>query len=111
MPPTFTIHDFGPDRKVQCWNFTIHDFGMDRRIQLVYIFNPFQPQPCNLILNPSIMRVTRAADAIAFCGNWARFLISEQEFQAALAVKRFVGGILFYGLFRCALGCSPIELQ
>ena len=55
MPPTFMIHDFGPDCKVQCWNFTIHDFGMDCRIQLVYIFNPFQPQPCNLILNPSIM--------------------------------------------------------
>ena len=42
------------------------------------------------------MHVTFAVDAIAFCGNWAQFLISEQEFQAVLAVKCFVGGILFY---------------
>ena len=42
------------------------------------------------------MHVTCVAGAIAFCGNWAWFLISEQEFQATLAVKHFVGGILFY---------------
>src|SRR6266852_3709682 len=52
---TFTIHDFGVDRKVQCPDFTIHKFGMDCKVELLYIFNPFQPQPRNLILNPPIM--------------------------------------------------------
>src|SRR6266852_3498510 len=42
---TFTIHDFGVDRKVQCPDFMIHKFGMDRKVELLYIFNPFQPQP------------------------------------------------------------------
>src|SRR6266849_4462924 len=35
--------------------FTIHKFGMDRKVELLYIFNPFQPQPRNLILNPPII--------------------------------------------------------
>ena len=43
-----------------------------------------------------VTHVTHAADAVAFCGNWVRFLISEQEFQAVLAAKHFVGDILFY---------------